>query len=141
MRPRVILIVPLSLLAFSCAVFPSKQLTMDFSDQNTPVMLTETPAAGEGVTVSFVSGHNSMSVTSTSSAGGVTVSATASSSSDINRPLADQVQLALVQSPAYLSVLSLTLQADVFESVYSHSANYLLSLKVRIPKSQAGGQQ
>ena len=141
MRLRIVLTIPLSLLAISCAVFPSKQLTMDFSDQTTPVMLTETPASGDGVVLSFESGHNSLSVTSTSTARGVTVSSTARASSDVNRPLADQLEVAFVQSPTYLSVLSLVLQADVFESVYSHSENYLLSLKVRVPKSQAGGQK
>jgi len=128
------LAVMLTVFAVSCAEFPSRQLTMDVSSQSTPVMLTDTPT-GASVPLSFESGYNSVSVTSSNNVSGVTVSSTATSTADINQPLSQQLGVAFIQNPQFIVVSSLQLGTERFQSFYLNTTKYLLTLKITIPKA------
>jgi len=141
MRLRLLIVLLVLLLSVSCVQFPSKQLSLDVSSQSTPVMLTETPIKGDSIPLSFESGYNSVSVTSTRSYGGVSTSSTATSASDINRPLGEQLNVAFIQSPQYLVVSALTLQTDRLESFWMSTKKYLLSLQILAPKAAKQGEK
>jgi hypothetical protein len=128
------------LLIAGCGSFPSRQLSLDFTAETTPVMLTPVESTGTTKDLHFESGYSSVSVTTSSSRSGpsgtVTTSSTAGSAQNINMPLNIQMQNTLIFLPEWLAVTGLTLQSEEFEFLIMGSIStkkYVLSLDLRTP--------
>jgi hypothetical protein len=133
MKAFIFLSFTILLLVAACGTFPSRQLTLDFADETTPVMLNEMQSDKTMKTFDFESGFSRYSVTSTYSSGGVTVSSTATSQTDMNKPLKYQLQNTFIQDPEWMLVSSLILNTHDSESIAVSDVKYLLSLQVKVP--------
>jgi hypothetical protein len=133
LRLRIVLVCLAGAMMTSCAVFPTAQLSLDLSAQTMPIMLSAVETSAKTIPLSFESGHKRLSVTTTSSYGGATTSSTATVSSDLNKPINQQLSNVLIQEPDWLLVSGLVLKADVFYSVVVTSVNYVLDIELKAP--------
>lgn len=132
MRIRLLGMFAVSLLLVSCGTFPSRQLSLDVSDETVPVMLSEPQPEGSAHAMSFESGYNSVSVTRGSTYGGATTTTTTTVSADLNKPLDTQLVNVLVQEPGWIYVTSLTLTTDQTEAIWFSSVSYILGLDLEV---------
>ena len=134
MRLRIAAVCLAGALLASCGTFPSRQLSMDFSNLTVPIMLSTFETDAKTIPLSFESGFRSLSVTTyRSSYGGVGTSSTATVSTDLNKPLDLQLSNVLIQEPDWLLVTGLDLKTDRFYSAFLSSVSYVLDLEMKAP--------
>ena len=133
MKAGIIVACLAGMLLVSCGTFPSGQLSVDFADETVPIMLSGVEAPGRTIALSFESGYRSLSVTTTSTYRGVSSSSTATVSTDLNRPLRDQLSNVLIQEPDWLLVSGLDLRTDLFLSAFVSTTSYVMNLDLAAP--------
>lgn len=121
----------------SCASFPSDQLSLDFTDQEFPIMLNNKSDLSPTKTFSFESGYQRLAITTTSSYGGRSVSSTAVVSSNINKPLNNQLNNVFIQTPQWLTVTKLMVHAYKYESIGRSEDQYLFILDIAIASNNS----
>ncbi len=132
MRVRFLGLILVTLLLGSCVYFPSRQLSLDVSDETVPIMLSEPQPAGTTHVMSFESGYSSVSVTTSSTYRGATTTSTTTVASDLNRPLDTQLANVLIQEPDWMYVASLTLTTERVAAIYFSSVSYILGLDLAV---------
>ncbi len=108
---------------------------LDLTSVETPFMLSPVETQTKPMVSNYISGYSSYSMTMTNSFGGVTYTTTLTTEKDIQRPLKEQLQATLMQSPEWLAVSSLVFEANRFLGFESSSYEYVLSLELLTPKA------
>ncbi len=124
----------LALAALSCRSFPKEQLTLDLSNEQTPVSLNAVPKPAKSRTFNYEAGYQSRTVTSSASRGGTTVTASVTMAGNQNQPLGAQMQTIFINEPEWAAITALSFKVDLSSiGGFLSTTDYLLKTEALVP--------
>jgi hypothetical protein len=116
----------------SCATFPKEQLTLDLSNEVTPVAFNEVKAAGRTRTFTYEAGYKSQTVSSSASSGNATATVSVTMSANQNQPLGSQMQTIFISDPEWAAITSLVFSVDL-TNAFSSTTSLMLKTEAEVP--------
>lgn len=127
------LVLSAAVLVASCATFPSSQLELNLANETVPVSLNALARPAGARTLSYEAGHQSATTSVSATSGGVTRTTTLTMTSDLNQPLAAQMQTLFAFAPDWAAITSFSYSVTLFNSGFLSTTSYLVDAEALVP--------